>query len=85
MESEKDPRDEKGPGYIALISVCIARDEDEKVRATMPFFLDNPIEVKADTIDDLAIKISQYSMDAVVSISDPGPGNIAIAMHPRRG
>lgn len=64
---------------MAHVAIVIARDGDPKVLSAMDRHLE-PVEIRATTPENLCLKVAHYAKDAVLSIGDPGDGNVSVAL-----
>ena len=79
---------EMGPGLVAHIAIVVARDGDERVLQRMDrrLVVDESelslatVEIRAQNLEDLAVRLGEYSVAAVTAIGDPGHGNTRVAV-----
>ena len=77
-----------GPGLVAHVAIVIARDGDSRVldRMDRRLVIDPErmalatVEIRGQSLDDLARNMGAYSVNAVKSIGDPGHGNSVVAV-----
>ena len=84
----EDFEPEPGPGLVAHIAIVIARDGDSRVLEKMDrrLVIDPErmalatVEIRGQSLDDLARNMGGYAVNAVRSIGDPGYGNTIVAV-----
>lgn len=87
-EYEEYGEPEPGPGFVAHIAIVVARDGDDRVldRMDRRLVIDPErmalatVEIRGQSLDDLACNMGSYSVNVVKSIGDPGHGNSIVAV-----
>jgi hypothetical protein len=72
---ETEPGDYIPPGFVARVSIVVAREGDCDLETIDQ--VAEPQTIRAENIEDLRTNIARYICDAAAAINDPGPLKVA--------